>query len=626
MALDRDTRAVATHSERVFVTAPSLEHGRGVERERTMSGGELQTLSGITTGDPFRAVQALPGVASAGDFHSEFSVRASPARHIGVVVGDVPMRWIRHEVYGRNDIGSVALLNPDVIEQTTLRAGAYPQRHSGHLGAELRLELRDGSRSAMHASGSIGGTYTALLAEGPIGGAGRGSWLVAARQSYRDWPLRKRTADGSVLGFTDAHARVVYDPFRGQQVSVTWLGGRTGAEGPDAAAPGGLAHATSTVSLLSAAWRSAPGDRFVLTQRVHTAAHDYRNKHPSGEDFARGADGAIGYGVDLVHSALGGVLEGGGQVERTTALRVDAEAARVSGAAWRQFGYVSLARTFAAMSLTSGISVANSTIVERPAVATWLLAEWRPRPKWTVIASTGTVSQVPEVEHLFDSLTGSPLRSERATKIDVAIERELAGSFRLRAGLFGSREHDLLVFQPDGYSNSARRSSRGFEMTLGRRGPTGLSGWVAYAYGRSRETDEGRRETYWSDFDQRHAVNLVGSYALSDRASASIILRSGSNFPVPGRLVERDGQLFTGAERNAVRLPTYARLDARAQREFDVRGQRLTAYFEVLNVLNRTNRGRAPGFLRTAGAPSTFSEPLFPRLLTAGLRIDLGSR
>ena len=617
----------ATYAERVLVTAQARDSGaHGVGSERTMSSGELQTLSGITTGDLFRAVQALPGVTSVGDFHSEFSVRGSPSRHIGVVVDGVAMPWVRHAVYGRQDMGSVAMLNPDVIGETTLLAGAYPQHHRGHLGAELRLSLREGSRAGTRASGSIGGTYAALLAEGPIGGATRGSWLLAARQSHRDWPLRKQTVDGTVLGFTDAHARVVYDVGRGQQMSVTWLAGRTGAEGPDNAVPGGLAHATTTISLLSAAWRSAPDDRYVITQRVHTSAREYRNKHPTGEDFVRGGDGGFAYQADILHSRFGGILEAGGQVERARGSRVTLDAERFAGSALHRSAFGSFARTFGALSLTSGISVADTTLVDKPAVSRWLLAEWRARPRWTVTASTGGVSQFPELEHVLGAQPGDRLRPEHATTIDVAVEREVGETLHWKAGLFGSREQNLIVFQPDGYRNAATRSSRGVEVSLGRRRAAGLSGWVAYAYGRSRETDQVRRETYWSDFDQRHGVNLVGSYARPDGASASFTLRTGTNFPLAGRVAERDGRLAAGAERNTVRLPPYARLDVRAQREFEVRGKRLTAFVEVLNVLNRTNRGRAEGFVRLDGEATGFSEPLFPRLATAGLRIDLGSR
>jgi hypothetical protein len=41
--------------------------------------------------------------------------------------------------------------------------------------------------------------------------------------------------------------------------------------------------------------------------------------------------------------------------------------------------------------------------------------------------------------------------------------------------------------------------------------------------------------------------------------------------------------------RNTTRLPTYARLDLRANRAYNWSRQRLTLFAEVINVLNRSN-------------------------------------
>ena len=633
-----DPRAseVPAYSERVHVTAPELRPPLSDEPGRTLSAADLQTLSGLTTGDPLRAMQALPGVTPVGDFHSEFSVRGSPARHVGVVIDGVAMPWVRHQVYGRHDMGSVALLNPDVIQHAALLAGTYPLRHHEHLGAELQLALREGSRTSTRGSATVGGTSSTILAEGPIGGAARsssgsrgperdesrGSWLVAARQSHRDWPLRRQTSDGSVFGFTDAHARVVYDPWRGQQISVTWVGGRTGGEGPDAAAPGGLAHANTMVSLLNAAWRSAPGDSYVFTQRISSSSRGYWNKYPSGEDFVRGADRSIAYRADLVRSVLGGILDTGGEVERVIASRRIAETGAAGSSAWQQSVYGSFARTVSALSVRSGVRATHSTLIYRPAVSRWLLTEWRPDTHWTLTGSTSSIAQVPALQYVLESQAGSRLQPERATKVDVAIERRIGETLRVRAGLFGSREHDLLLWKPAGYLNMASRSSRGIEVTVARRRTAGLSGWIAYAFGESRETDELQRQTYWSAFDQRHALNIFARYEVSDRTNVSLTLLSGSNFPLHARREDRDDQ-GVAWDRKA-RLPAYARLDARAQHAFDVKGQRLTAFLEILNVLNRANRGRTlnPPF----DGDVSLSEPLFPRLLTAGFRIDLGGR
>ena len=86
---------------------------------------------------------------------------------------------------------------------------------------------------------------------------------------------------------------------------------------------------------------------------------------------------------------------------------------------------------------------------------------------------------------------------------------------------------------------------------------------------------------------------------MSDRVSFSAKVRAGSNVPVPGYYLERDGQYFVADARNRVRLPTYSRVDLRANRTFNWSRKRLTLFAEVMNVFNRNNvrfnpRGQHP--------------------------------
>jgi hypothetical protein len=219
----------------------------------------------------------------------------------------------------------------------------------------------------------------------------------------------------------------------------------------------------------------------------------------------------------------------------------------------------------------------------------------------------------------------SGLVPERAVHNDLGLAHRLGRGFRWQAGLFDRRERDVLRAPQPGapVTNGLAGHARGVELLLERRCATGLSGWAAYSYGLSRQTDVERNEEFWSDFDQRHAVNLSARYAFSNRAMASVTFRSGSNFPLPGYFTERDGRLYVGEVRNAIRLPLYARLDVRAQKTFTRGTRRFTIFGEVLNVLDRTNIGSAQGFYRPgSGEAVGFTEALFPRLPSAGLRID----
>jgi hypothetical protein len=619
------------YSEHVQVFAVPFDAvDRGVGAATSVGPAELPRLRGVLTGDPLRTVHAMPRVAAVDDFRNEFSVRGSPYRHIGVVVDGVATSWLQHAAYGRTGSGSVAMFDSDLVERATLQAGAYPQRHGDWLGAQLDLTLRQGSRTDTRLSGAVSGTSAAIVAEGPIGAARRGSWIASVRQSLIDWPVRRNPVDGTVFGFSDAQGKLVYDVSPRQQISVSVLAGRSGVDGLDGRPPGELANGTNHAGLVSVAWRSAPGPRLLVRQQVHVVAHEFLNKHQTGQDALRGSNRAFGYRADVMRATPLGLLEAGGQIHRTSGWRRAPAygAPSASGlltlestdefdsAAWIRSAYVNLRWTpTPRLTVTPGVRVADSTLLDRRAVGRWILAEWSLPGDWTLDASAGVSHQFPDLDRMRYAGPETHPRPERAAHAELALGRPVSDSIRWQAGLFTRRERDLLpdpVHLPA--ATALEASSAGFEALVERRAATGLSGWAAYSYGKTRYTDTTRQQSFWGSFDQRHALNVQASYAFSNRASAAVTFRTGTNFPDPAHAAARGDRGLAGPAGNDLRLPAYARLDVRAQRRFDVGARRLTLFAEVLNVLNRTNLGPANGLARP--------EPLLPRLPSAGIRVD----
>jgi hypothetical protein len=173
------------------------------------------------------------------------------------------------------------------------------------------------------------------------------------------------------------------------------------------------------------------------------------------------------------------------------------------------------------------------------------------------------------------------------------------------------------------YQNALDGWSRGVELTVERRDTNGVSGWVSYAYGRARYNDRLTGESFWGDFDQRHALTLVGQYRLSGHTSLGVKFRAGSNVPLAGYFTERDGRIYLTDRRNETRLPYYTRLDLRADRTFTFTKKRLTLFVEILNLLNRKNVGPTDGTVRFGTQEAVgFVEELFPLVPSAGLLIE----
>jgi hypothetical protein len=121
------SEGAGTYTERVTVV------GTAREREDAPGGGalygrELQNLRGGMLDDPLRAMQMLPSATATDDFYSEFAVRGSAWRHVGLNVDGIPTRYLMHAVHGVTDGGSIAMVNTETLGAASLLAGSYPQR------------------------------------------------------------------------------------------------------------------------------------------------------------------------------------------------------------------------------------------------------------------------------------------------------------------------------------------------------------------------------------------------------------------------------------------------------------------------------------------------------------------
>ncbi|MCP5115689.1 MAG: hypothetical protein GY953_33090, partial [bacterium] len=230
---------------------------------------------------------------------------------------------------------------------------------------------------------------------------------------------------------------------------------------------------------------------------------------------------------------------------------------------------------------------------------------------------------------------------ERATHYLASIEQRLNTRTRVRVEFYSRDDRDLLfrdidprmiggrVYRPPDSTpvlNSIRGYARGFEVFLQRRTANRLTGWISYGYGRTGLRDGASGQRFGSDFDQRHTVNVYGSYRLRPTVNLSSRYLYGSGFPIPGYL-RRDGELyFLSQHRNRIGLNPYHRLDFRINKAFVYRRWKLTLYAEVVNLFNRANHRyeKLSGYNGRTGRAFPRFNKLFPILPSAGLLIEFG--
>ena len=652
----RLSEGTTAYSETVTVTPDAFRSpADAVPSSAILGSADLMNLRGVLADDPLRAVQVLPGVATGDDLRSEFTVRGSDFRHITFTLDGFATPYLLHTVRGvedRGPTGSVAMINSDVIDEVTLLNGGYPQRYSGHTGSEVDFRLRDGSRERRTLHVAVSGTNAGAVAEGPIGGARRGSWLVSARQSYLDLIVHRITDSSASFGFTDAQGRVAYDLSPRHRVDLTVLAGRSRFENDPIARDIDDLHAGLNASVVGVAgWRFTT-PRLVLSQRLLAADNRFHNENSDGVELDKGRDRQFAWRGDVT-APLASSLEigGGGEVERRDDSRVRRRLApnRVdlvqlddySGDALLAGGYVSARwKPHPSITIAPGVRADRWTLTEQSTTSPWIQTEWRPSRGPTVRASAGRYQQFADFENVLGVSGGVDLQPERAGQYDLGLEQRIGHGLRVTATLYDREEHEMLrrpgletrlvgtrVVRGSAaarYDNRLEGFARGVELMLQRTtSGRGVSGWLSYAYGRNRYHDVVNGESFWGDFDQRHTLNAWASYRHSDRASFVGKLRMGSNFPIPGYYAESDGAYRITDVRNTTRLPLYSRLDLRANRTFNWSRRRLTLFAEVINVLNRDNlRFGPPRVSVITGQTTRPFDTMIPIVPSVGVLIE----
>lgn len=637
-----------TYQETVDVKAePATTREPGVPSQVVVGSAGLQSLRGVMMDDPVRAMQALPGAATGDDFQAQFSVRGSAFRHTGFVVDGAATPLLFHAVQGESDTGSVAMLNTDVLSRGSLQAGPHPERDGDWLGATLAFDMREGSRDRTAVRAAVSGTSASAVIEGPLGSP-RGSWLVSIRKSYLDWLIRQVAPETSgTFGFSDLHAKVVYDLTSRQQVQLLVIGGDATFHEQTTGVANGLAEAHSHGGIGQAGWRYA-SPRFVVSEHVSVAGNAFHDFGASTQELSLGSSRSIVWRNDLtLMMSPRWTAEAG---TRGEAQRAD-QTLRIYGVAGSSLrlrnqqgvadrtslwsGWAQLSRHTPAGSISVGARATANTLFGTHAASPWVLAE-RTFGQVTVRAGAAGAAQFPDIV-LFLSNARPTMPTERTSSFDVGVEHRLTPTIHWQATVFYRRdEHIIRRVGEDCLVNGSRvpastfpqygaeldGSPRGVDLVVQRRASSGPTGWIGYTFARTNYRDTITGEAFPGDFDQRHTVNAFVSQRISYRMDVSAKLRVGSNFPIVGYFSGSPEDLQLSSIRNQVRLPIYARLDLRADRTFTFDRRRLTLFVEIMNVLGRQNLRRSDGSIGLNGQVSGFVEREIPFVPSAGLLIE----
>jgi len=648
----------ATLTETVNVTVNPYEDPEpNVPSAQTLNKRELQSLASILIGDPVRAAQSLPGVATGDDFRSEFSVRGAGFDRIGLYLDGILTENFVHTIQGGYpDTGSLSVINADTVSNVSLFSGAFPSQYGDRTGSILDITTRDGNRIKPTARITAALSGIAGIVDGPIGDK-KGSYLFAARKSYMGYLIRKIndrnqfTNNPPIIDVGDIHGKADYDVTKQNQIGFSIIYGELDFDrnrDRNLLFVNSVFRGSASNLLASGRWTYTPNSKTLWQTRVFGTRTSFRNINRDEEVLEEGNRNQFGARSDLSfqpHSRH--QVETGLYVRRLSIDSLsqsfffsgplfDSLRFKNSGNEVAYFAQDTWTSEQPGVSITGGVRIEHSGLTHQTLFSPRIALGWSVTKEWNVRAGAGRYYQFPDLEQMFGRLGNPILRAERATHYNVSVERLFGDRMRVLAevydredrGIFFSLSEPRLINNGVGFfefpfQNSLNGHARGVELTLQRRSANKLAGWVSYSYSRTYLRDTQTGLSFVSDTDQRHTVNVYGSYRFTDTWNLSGEWRYGSGQPIPGFYRQVGSDYFLTDQRNLSRVPDYSRVDVRLSKAFLFKRWKLTVTGEVINLLNQDNV-RFSGFDGFGVNGRVFGQldRLLPILPSAGVVIE----
>lgn len=200
---------------------------REPSRTATLSRQEVRQIPGAF-GDPFRAVEIMPGVTPIVSGLPFFFVRGAPPGNVGYYLDGIRIPVLFHVGVGPS------VVHPGLVSRVDLYPGGYPAKYGRFSGGIVAGEIAE-PLDHVHGEGNIRVVDAGALVEAPFGPDNRGTVMLGGRYSYTGL-IFSQLAPNTLLDYWDYQGRATYNLTPDDRVSVLafgsydYLGERTPTE------------------------------------------------------------------------------------------------------------------------------------------------------------------------------------------------------------------------------------------------------------------------------------------------------------------------------------------------------------------------------------------------------------
>ena len=597
----------------------------GATASDSLARAEVRQLPGAF-GDPFRAIEALPGMTPVLTGLPYFYVRGAPPANVGYFFEGVRVPYLFHFGLGP------AVIHPALISKTELHRGGYPAALGRYAGGIVEADAMPPAER-LHGEAQLRLIDAGALVEAPFAN-GKGSALAAARYSYTA-ALFSLLSSETTLDYRDYQARVTYALSERDTLSVLAFGAYDFAAQRQTIDP-------STQSLLAEPTTSRESrevTRVLFASEFHRA--DLRwDRELSGGGKLRAA-ATVGFDRTRVEARRAATdvmtaarFELAQPLAQTVLVRAGADVvvdrytadalpafADDDDVVFRQRSIFADRVDFATgarvdtvltmipkMEIVPGIrfDLYGSDDARAFAVDPRVAARFSVSDRIRIVHAYGLASQPPSTPITLPGITIARLRGglQRAVQTSAGVEADLPSDFTATATVFhnafyglndalGTAQMEIIdVERSDSLLAKSRGSAFGMELGIRRKLTQRIAGLASYTLSRSTRTANG--EHFVSAYDRPHVVTAALSIDLGKgwRAGGRFVTYSGIPMK-PARPAFPEQVVGVPP----ARTPAFYRLDLRLEKRWSIgKTGWVSAVLEGLNAtLSREVTGYACG-------------------------------
>lgn len=586
-----------------------------------LTGDELRTVPG-TAGDTMKALQSLPGVATSSDSSSEPAVRGSRPNDNAYYIDFLPVGYLFHVG------GLVSVVHSDLVNQFELYSAAFGPEYADVIGAVLDVSLRNPRTDRLGGVINVSLLGADFLVEGPVND--KQSFYFAVKRSYIDLLVDTVEDEDSgviitVPRYYDYQGKYIWNLNAQHQLSFHATGASDsidfkipttsglGTQQPVLAGDSAIDTSYGTQAVVwDADLSSGTSNKLALghtldtntsligtalnaTARTHTwfVREQFKFKPSAEHDTSLGGSlqsVRAEYDIDALNARC---TEFEAECDYTNAERVQGTG-RINASITNLYAKNRWQAT-PDWAFTGGVHHSHDGYLDRRYTEPRVGAEWKWSPSLLFTAAWGRHNQFPAGDQVLAGFGNTGLWHLRATHSVLGVSQQLDEGWSWRVEAYQKKFSDFVVRapRPINYLNGASGHGHGLELLVkkgaAKDSASRFSGWLSLSLSRARRQNDFTGQEFPFEFDQPVIANLVLQYKQSDRwqFGAKWSYHTGAPYtPINGAKPPPEERLPNYGEFNSERLPSYHRLDLRADW---VLSPRYRFFGEVINAYARKN-------------------------------------